>query len=141
MIDTIAVCTSSKFYDQARRAEGALHDLGLTVHTPRYDWDERVRQPDEIVKVQLTREFLAKIDTSDALYVVAVDGYVGTSVTIEVAYTHGQRKPAIWSHLPTDHALRALVDAVVPLDQIHTRFLAITRILAVTARFADGQAR
>lgn len=133
MIDSIAVCSSSKFYDVARQAEAALRDLGLTVYTPRYDWDERVVQPDEVVKVQLTREFLAKIDRSGALYVVAVGGYAGASVTIEAGYAYGQRKPVLWSHLPTEIALRALVDDVVPPGEVGRRLRDSLGKLAVEA--------
>lgn len=73
---------------------------------------------DEATKAELTREFLAKIDQSDAVYIIAVGGYAGVSVCIEVGYAVGQGKTVVFSEPPREFALRALVDAVVPVEQL-----------------------
>ncbi|HEY0698046.1 MAG TPA: nucleoside 2-deoxyribosyltransferase [Micromonospora sp.] len=120
MIKSVTICSSSKFYDTAQRAEETLLSLGLTVYTPRYDYNEQRVQVGESDKKRLTHEFLAKIDKSDAVFVIANGGYAGVSVCIEVGYAAGQGKKVFFSELPTEFALRALVDAVVPVDEIRT---------------------
>ncbi|MGC4888073.1 hypothetical protein [Micromonospora sp. DT227] len=87
----------------------------MIVYTPRYDYNEQVVTVDEADKFRLTHEFLAKITKSDAVFVVAEDGYAGASVCIEVGYAAGQGKTVLFSELPAEFALRALVDAVVPV--------------------------
>ncbi|MGB2567128.1 hypothetical protein ACPFP2_01555 [Micromonospora citrea] len=118
MIGAVTVCSSSKFYDVAQRAEKALRATGLTVHTPRFDYNEEQRVVGESDKIRLTHDFLAKVERSDAIYVIASNGYAGVSVCIEVGYAHGLGKVVIFSEEPTEFALRALVDAVVPVEQI-----------------------
>ncbi|SCG34842.1 hypothetical protein [Micromonospora humi] len=117
-LTSVTICSSSKFYDTARRAEEAFRALGLIVHTPRYDYNEQLVTVDETVKFRLTHEFLAKISKSDAVFVVANGGYAGASVCIEVGYAAGQGKTVLFSEQPAEFALRALVDAVVSVEGI-----------------------
>ncbi|MEV4198512.1 hypothetical protein [Micromonospora globbae] len=117
-IKAVTICSSSKFYDTAQLAEAAFRDLGMTVYTPRYDFNEQHVRVDESDKIQLTRDFLAKIARSDAIFVVANGGYAGVSVCIEVGYAVGQGKVVLFSEQPAEFALRALVDAVVPVEDI-----------------------
>ncbi|MEV4712841.1 hypothetical protein [Micromonospora sp. NPDC049374] len=117
-IEAVTICSSSKFYDTARLAEAAFRELGMTVYTPRYDFNEQHVRVDERDKVQLTRDFLAKIARSDAIFAVANGGYAGVSVCIEVGYAVGHGKVVWFSERPTEFALRALVDAVIPVEEI-----------------------
>ncbi|MFF0314265.1 hypothetical protein ACFYPH_06395 [Micromonospora sp. NPDC005252] len=132
MIEAITICSSSKFYDTAQRAEAAFRALGMTVYTPRYDYNEQRVTVHESDKVQLTREFLAKISKSDAVFVVANGGYAGVSVCIEVGYAVGQGRAVLFSEQPAEFALRALVDAVVPVDHIDAEVRSLNRAAART---------
>ncbi|WP_420118999.1 hypothetical protein [Micromonospora sp.] len=118
MISSVTVCSSSKFYDLAQRAIDALQATGLTVYTPRFDYNEEHVVVGEADKFRLTHEFLAKVARSDAVYVIASGGYTGVSVCIEVGYAHALGKTVLCSEQPTEFAVRALVDAVVPVDEI-----------------------
>ncbi|WFE65530.1 hypothetical protein [Micromonospora sp. WMMD714] len=127
MISSVTVCSSSKFYDRAQHAADALRALGLTVHTPRFDYNEEhvvVGEPD---KIRLTHEFLAKVARSDAVYVIASGGYAGVSVCIEVGYAYALDKVVLCSEEPTEFAVRALVDAVVPVAEISEKVQLIGR--------------
>ncbi|MEV0428508.1 hypothetical protein [Micromonospora sp. NPDC050495] len=129
-VEAVTICSSSKFYDTAQRAEAAFRDLGMTVYTPRYDFNEqhvKVAEPD---KIRLTRDFLTKIAKSDAIFVVANGGYAGVSVCIEVGYAVGQGKLVLFSERPAEFALRALVDAVVPVEDIGTGVVSMTKVEA-----------
>ncbi|MFI7519870.1 hypothetical protein [Micromonospora globbae] len=130
-IKAVTICSSSKFYDTAQLAEAAFRDLGMTVYTPRYDFNEQHVRVDESDKIQLTRDFLAKIARSDAIFVVANGGYAGVSVCIEVGYAVGQGKVVLFSEQPAEFALRALVDAVVPVEDIGAGVRSVTRADAV----------
>ncbi|WBB76613.1 hypothetical protein O7602_14230 [Micromonospora sp. WMMD1128] len=134
-IEAITICSSSKFYDTAQRAEASFRALGLTVYTPRYDFSEQHVQVDEPDKIRLTRDFLAKIAKSDAIFVVATGGYAGVSVCIEVGYAVGQGKTVLFSEQPTEFALRALVDAVVPVRDISSE------VHSVISAPAQGRSR
>ncbi|WP_405096094.1 hypothetical protein [Micromonospora sp. NBC_01412] len=127
MISSVTICSSSKFYDTARRAEDLLRKAGLTVYTPRYDYSEQQVRVGESDKIRLTREFLDKVARSDAVFVIANGGYAGVSVCIEVGYAVGQGKTVVFSEQPTEFALRALVDAVVPVDEIGDEVRRISR--------------
>ena len=130
---SVTICSSSKFYDTARQAEAAFRALGMTVYTPQYDYSEQVVTVGEADKFRLTHEFLAKIAKSDAVFVVANGGYAGASVCIEVGYAVGHGKTVLFSELPAEFALRALVDAVVPVDGISDGIR--------SGRYPDGVAR
>ena len=133
-LKSVTICSSSKFYDTARKAEAALRALGMTVYTPRYDYSEQLVTVDESDKARLTHEFLAKIDRSDAVFVIANDGYAGASVCIEVGYAAGQGKTILFSEKPAEFALRALVDAVVPVDDITDGVRSIGHVGGATRR-------
>ncbi|MBQ1047079.1 hypothetical protein KBX50_01115 [Micromonospora sp. C51] len=126
-IEAVTICSSSKFYDTAQRAEAAFRRLGMTVYTPRYDFDEQHVQVNESDKIQLTRDFLAKIAKSDAIFVVANGGYAGVSVCIEVGYAVAQGKVVLFSEQPTEFALRALVDTVIPIEEIGPGLRSVAR--------------
>ncbi len=118
VIGSVTVCSSSKFYGVARQAADSLRAAGLTVYTPRFDYNEEQVVVGELDKIRLTREFLGKVARSDAVYVIARNGYAGVSVCIEVGYAFGRGKVVLFSEEPTEFALRALVDAVVPVAEI-----------------------
>ncbi|MEV4770572.1 hypothetical protein [Micromonospora humida] len=127
MISSVTVCSSSKFYDQAQRAADTLRALGLTVYTPRFDYNEEHVVVGESDKVRLTHEFLAKVARSDAVYVITRGGYAGVSVCLEVGYAHALDKVVLCSEEPTEFAVRALVDAVVPVSEIGEKVQLIDR--------------
>lgn len=50
--------------------------------------------------IQLTHEFLRKIDRSDAIYVIDADGDTGRSVCIEIGYASALGKTVLLSRSP-----------------------------------------
>ncbi|MEU7618889.1 hypothetical protein AB0M91_06360 [Micromonospora rifamycinica] len=127
MISSVTVCSSSKFYDLAQRAADSLRAEGFVVYTPRFDYNEEHVVVGEVDKFRLTHEFLAKVARSDAVYVIAAGGYTGVSVCIEVGYAHALGRVVLCSEQPAEFAVRALVDAVVPVDEIGERVQSIGR--------------
>lgn len=117
-ISTITICSSSKFYDSAKQLAKELESRGMRVFTPRFDFDEEVRQVGVDDKMELTREFLGKVRSSDAVYVIDQHGYTGRSVCIEVGYASALGKLVILSETAEEGAVQALTDAVVPMGDL-----------------------
>ncbi|MFJ8028829.1 hypothetical protein [Streptomyces sp. NPDC096311] len=120
-VKTVTVCSSSKFYDTARLAAEKLEQHGVTVFTPRFEYSEEFVEVTVEEKMFLTRDFLSKIQRSDAIYVIDEEGYTGRSVCIEIGYARGAGKIVLLSEEPVEHAVMALADAVVPLEEMAAR--------------------
>lgn len=114
----VAICSSSKFYDTARRVADDLQAAGYAVHTPRFDFDERTVAVGADDKAWLTTAFLDGLRRCQVVYVVAVGGYTGPSVCLEIGYAAALGKLVVASEKPTEPAVAALVDQVVPADRL-----------------------
>ncbi|MGD0560081.1 MAG: hypothetical protein ABSA93_34580 [Streptosporangiaceae bacterium] len=120
-IDTLTICSSSKFYETAQALAKEMTSEGITVYTPRFDFNEEFVEVTENDKIKITREFLRKIDKSDAIYVIDQDGYTGRSVCIEIGYARALGKTVLLSEPPAENAVRALVSEVVAVGEIAKR--------------------
>jgi nucleoside 2-deoxyribosyltransferase len=98
-----------------------MANAGITVYTPRFDFNEEVVEVSKDDKVHLTHEFLQKIDRSDAIYVIDQDGYTGRSVCIEIGYASALGKAVLLSEPPAENAVQALATAVVPVHKVTKR--------------------
>jgi nucleoside 2-deoxyribosyltransferase len=120
-IGVLTICSSSKFYEKAQSLAKELTDAGLTIFTPRFDFNEEVVAVTMADKISLTHEFLRKIDHSDAIYVIDQDGYTGRSVCIEIGYASALGKTVVLSEAPAENAVRALTTEVVAVGDITKR--------------------
>jgi nucleoside 2-deoxyribosyltransferase len=71
----------------------------------------------ETVKSDNERMF-RKIDESDIVFVIAKDGYVGYSVSMELGYAYAKRKKIISSEEIKELAVRNLVSKVMSLEDL-----------------------
>lgn len=117
-INSVTICSSSKFYSTAKRVAKVLEAEGKTVFTPRFEYSEELIDVSLEEKMVLTREFLAKISRSDAIYVINEGGYTGRSVCIEIGYASALKKTVLLSEEPSEGAVMALASAIVPVDQL-----------------------
>ena len=113
----LTICSSSKFYSQAERLAGALTAQGVKVYTPRFDFNEELREVPSDDKQRLTLEFLGKIERSTGIYVVAEGGYTGTSVCIEIGFAKALGKAIYLSSTPAEAAVAALATDIVPMER------------------------
>jgi hypothetical protein len=109
----LTICSSSKYYDVVRTVTGQLAERGVTVNTPRFDFNEQLVEVTPEQKRELTHEFLDKIRRSAAIYIVAGDGYTGRSVCIETGFAAALGLPVYISEPPAEAAIAALVTDVV----------------------------
>lgn len=112
----VTVCSSSKYYDVVRTVADQLADRRVAVNTPRLDFDEEVVEVTADQKRMLTHEFLNKVRRSACIYVVAVAGYTGCSVSIEAGFAAALNIPIFASEPPAEAAVNALVSDVVSVD-------------------------
>lgn len=131
---TVTICSSSRFYSQAKRLVEELSECGITTYTPRFDYDEEVTQVSREDKAMLTHEFLEKVAESDAIYVIAGNGYTGRSVCIEIGYATALGKTVVLSEPAEEAAVQALTSAVIPISELPDR-------LAETAEFLSPPIR
>lgn len=120
-ITTLTICSSSKFYDMAQALAKEMAGAGITVYTPRFDFNEEVVEVAKDDKIRLTHEFLRKIDRSDAIYVIDQEGYTGRSVCIEIGYASALGKAVLVSEPPEENAVQALTTEVIPVSDIASR--------------------
>lgn len=67
---------------------------------------------------KLEADHFNAIHTSQALYVICPDGYVGTLVSVEIGYAYAQNKPIIFSEAPSDLGLQAMASKYIGLDEL-----------------------
>ena len=65
---------------------------------------------DELNKLQ--KDHFRAIESSDAIYVINPDGYIGTMVTAEIGYALGKNKPVFYSEETGRTELDALTSGI-----------------------------
>ena len=97
---TIAICGSFRFWDRMQEvAEQLALQKGWTVLMPLAHVLPRTLTDEE--KQRLGQQHLTRIDLSDAIYVVNVDGYMGDAVAREIAYAKDKGKTIFYLIDPT----------------------------------------
>ena len=119
---TVFVATSKRFYDEAEQFVEHIKACGVMVHHPYFHLDPTEVDADPEFKSRVTLQHFPEIDDSDIFYALLPDGYIGCSVTIELAYAYARGKEIVVSEAPAEFAVRALVTEVSTPDQFITRF-------------------
>lgn len=108
---TVFVASSRRFYDIIFKIKAQLDDLGVKGFYPYVDKVDIESNPEE--KKKVTLQHFPEIDGADVLYAVVKDGYVGFSVTIEIAYAYAKGKEIISSEPIKELAVSALVSKIM----------------------------
>jgi hypothetical protein len=119
---TIFVATSKRFYDEAEQLVERIKACDVKVHHPYFHLDPTEVDADPEYKSRVTLQHFPEIDDSDIFYALLPNGYIGCSVTIELAYAYARGKEIVVSEAPTEFAVRALVTEISTPDQFLTRF-------------------
>ena len=108
---TVFVASSRKYYADVREIKGRLDSAGVKGFYPYFDMpDEKITDEE---KKKITMRHFPELDECDAIYVYAKDGYVGYSVTIEVAYAYAKGKEVYSSEPIKELAVQAMVSRVM----------------------------
>jgi len=119
---TIFVATSKRFYEEAARIVKRIKACDVMVHHPYFHLDPTAVDADPDYKSRVTLQHFPEIDDCDVFYALLPGGYIGCSVTIELAYAYAKDKEIVVSEAPTEFAVRALVSEISSPDQFLTRF-------------------
>jgi hypothetical protein len=119
---TVFVATSKRFYNEAEQLVERIKACGLMVHHPYFHLDPAEVDADPDYKSRVTLQHFPEIDDADIFYALLPDGYIGCSVTIELAYAYAKEKKIVVSEAPSEFAVRALVTEIRSPDQFIARF-------------------
>ena len=119
---TVFVATSKRFYDEAERLVERIKACNEMVHHPYFHLDPTEVDADPEYKSRVTLQHFPEIDDCDVFYALLPDGYIGCSVTIELAYAYAKSKEIVVSEAPTEFAVRALVTKISSPDHFIARF-------------------
>jgi hypothetical protein len=92
------------------------------VFHPYFDLDHQAVGRDPHTKATVTHEHFPEIDECDLLYALLPEGYIGCSVTIELAYAYAKGKRIVVSELPNEYAVRAMVAELCSPDELIARY-------------------
>jgi nucleoside 2-deoxyribosyltransferase len=67
---------------------------------------------------KLQEDHFKAIKSSDAIYVINPDGYIGTMVTAEIGYALGQNKAVFYSEKTGKIEMDALASGITSLDKL-----------------------
>ena len=94
---TYTICGSMKFAEDMKKIAYDLEiSKGYNILQCVYCEDNIVTTEDELLK--LTDAHYRKIDLSDGIYVVNMDGYIGTSVKKEIEYAEMHGKEVLYHY-------------------------------------------
>jgi len=119
---TVFVATSKRFYDEAEQLVARIKACDVMVHHPYFHLDPSEVDADPDYKSRVTLQHFPEIDDCDVFYALLPDGYIGCSVTIELAYAYAKGKEIVVSEAPTEFAVRALVTEISNPDQFIARY-------------------
>ncbi len=91
----ITICGSMRFSKDIMRIATELEtDKGYCVLQPVYNCDDKALNKQELQNIK--NAHYKKIDISDAIYIVNMGGYIGKSVTEEIAYAKSLNKEILY---------------------------------------------
>jgi len=96
---SVVICGSNKFGKEALQFAKSLTKLGVTVFVPHFyttkggDMEKASSVDRPFIALGLTHDHFYKIRMADVVFVYNKGGYVGNSVTMEIAYGVALDKP------------------------------------------------
>lgn len=114
----VTISSSLKHKELVRQAILDLSKVGVVGLFPNLDSGVKKEDVDLEYMKKLEVEHFEAINSSEGLYVICPNGYVGTLVSVEVGYARAQCKPIIFSETPQDLGLQAIATGYIPLDKV-----------------------
>jgi hypothetical protein len=118
---TVFVATSKRFYEEALQFVKCLKDCGVKVHHPYFHLDSSAVDADPELKSHVTLQHFSEIEESEIIYALLPGGYIGYSVTIELAYAYAKGKKIVVSEPPSEFAVRPIISEVCSPEQFLAR--------------------
>lgn len=109
----VFVASSKRFYDKVKALKVKLDAKGIKGYYPYFDLDQAEIENNLDKKRNVTMQHFPEIDDVDVMYVVCPHGYIGYSVTIEMAYAYAKGKKIITAESLQEFAAQALVSEIM----------------------------
>jgi hypothetical protein len=113
----VFVATSKRFYEEALQFVKWLKDCGVKVYHPYFHLNSSAVDADPELKSQVTLQHFSEINESEIIYALLPGGYIGYSVTIELAYAYAKGKKIVVSEPPSEFAVRPMISEVCSPEQ------------------------
>ncbi len=115
----IVICGSTKFAEEMKSFSEELESFGFEVIFPKVDIsDEDIDKfpfaEKQFVYNRLITNYFKHISESDAVFIYNKNGYIGTSVTMELAYAFAMKKPIYAFHADEDITRGSLITKITP---------------------------
>lgn len=127
---SVVICGSKKYREQIHQFCLDLEKLGVLVFEPNFKeplpeyYKAETENITQIIFKGLTLEHFDFIRKADVCFIFNQDDYVGTSVTMEMAYAHALNKPIIALSCKTGEPCRnSLIDKVAETPDELVKFL------------------
>jgi len=115
----VTVSSSLKYKEIIKKAISDIEKTGVMALFPNLDTGFKKEDIDLEFMKKLEAEHFEAIDSSEGLYVICPDGYVGTLVSVEIGYAYAQAKPIIFSEIPEDLGFQAIATTYISLKEIN----------------------
>ena len=95
IMKTYTICGSMRFEEEMKHTAFILEtEYGFNILQCTYNTENK--NISDIQKLNLVNSHYAKIDISDGIYVMDIDGYMGESVKKEIEYARNHNKEIIY---------------------------------------------
>ena len=91
----ITVCGSLKFQNEIMEVAEKLNKTGVCVLTPVYPYNKELKLSDSDID-NMKKAHFKRIELSDSIFVVNVNGYVGESTKKEIEFVKEKGKEIIY---------------------------------------------
>lgn len=122
----IVIGCSMKYTNLVRETMKNFETVGITPLFPNLDYSSENKDDANTIdeKKRLALEHYAAIDEADKVYLITPEGYMGTSLKLELGYAVAKNKPVYFSEPTNDIGLDCYVKEFIQTDNIK-RFLEI----------------
>ncbi len=114
----ITISSSLRFKEIIEESIKRFTKIGIEARFPNLNSGLKKEDLDLNLMKQIERTHFEAIDSSEALYVINPDGYIGTLVSVEIGYALGAGKPVYCSEKAGSLDLDALASGYISLDDI-----------------------
>jgi len=113
---SVFIAGSRKFFDKMEDLVKGCKKNKINVKTAGF-WDSSLKDTLKNEKKALLSAF-KKIDNSEVVYIFAIEGYVGKTVAMEIAYSYSKNKKIISSEKIKELSCQALISKVMKPDEL-----------------------
>ena len=108
---SVFIASSRKFYDETEKLVNGLKSERISTSTAG-TWDKS--KPDNLKdEKKAILEAFKQIDKKEIIYIYAKEGYIGKTVSMEIAYAHARNKTIISSEKVQELSAQALISKVL----------------------------